>query len=443
MNAQAADRKLLALGIPATLEHILQTLVGFVDNLLIAKIGLGAITAVGLANSLMNVWLAIFLAMGIAASSPVAKAVGAKHFKKAGRVAKDSLIISLLVGLFFALISLLFGRSLLGILGAQGDVLEDALGYFSWVAGTAPLLAAMTVTGSLLRASGNTKSPLKVGLWVNLINILLDYLLIFGFGPIPALGILGTALGTVLARLIGCLLLWRELQTSPLKISWQPGANYFQDLTKLAIPASLERLAMRLGQVLYFGLILKIGTKTFAAHSLAGTIESFSYMPAYGLAAAAGSLIGQSLGAKSPEDALLFGRRANRLGCLIMIPLGALLFFLGPNLARIFTEDPQAISQVATALKIDGLAQPALAISLITTGSLQGMGDTTSPFLSTLAGMWLLRVFGVWFLGIQLNLGIAGIWLAIALDLTGRSIFLWARFRQGLSKQIPETLRPL
>lgn len=271
---------------------------------------------------------------------------------------------------------------------------------------------------------------MKMSLLTNGFNVVLDYFLIFGIGSWSGLGIVGTALGTVLARLLGTVLLYRKVQQTDLAVDLKQlfHLGSTKEMVDLTLPAAAERLVMRLGQVVYFSLIVGLGTTVYASHMIAGNIESFTYMPAYGLSTAAAVLIGQALG---KGDILTVRRVAflsSAYGVAIMFLLGTILFFGAPSFALLFTIDPDAVRQVVTALRIDAFNQPGLAVSLITAGALQGLGDTKSPLYSTAVGMWGLRVLGVVVLGQMLGLGIAGVWLSILIDLLLRAIFLTWRF---------------
>lgn len=429
------ENKILALAIPATIENILQTAVGFIDALMISKIGLVAVTAVGIANTILNVYLALFIALGVGTSALIAQKIGAKRESEAQIITNQSVLLTVVISLLLALVSVLFGSPLLRMMGASDLILQESLTFFVIVGGGALFMGLMTIFGSILRATGDTKSPMKVSVVVNIGNIVIDYILIFGLGPIPALGVLGTAIGTVLSRVLGCWLLYRKVQFSKSPLDWSTlfvSSNY-RPLVNLSIPATLERLVMRLGQVLYFGLIVSISAKTFAAHSIAGNIESFTYMPAYGLATAATTLVGNAIGARDPQQAKRYGYSAAKYGVIFMSLLGVILFFGAPLFASLFTKDQEALRQIVIALRIDAFAQPGLAISLITTGALQGMGDTKSPLYSTAFGMWGIRVVGVITFSMYLGLGIAGIWLSIAIDLYLRSLFLVYKFNHNLS----------
>lgn len=423
---------ILALAVPAMIENILQTIVGFVDTLFVSKLGLAQVTAVGVTNAILAVYIAIFMAVGTGTSALIAKSVGAGDLDKAKAIARQTTWISAALGILFGAITFFFAEPLLRLMGAKPDVLADGLVYFRIVAVPSILISFMTVFGSILRAAGDTKTPMKVGLWINVIHIALDYILIFGFLAIPGFGIAGAAWATVIARAIGTIALYAYIRRSKLSFSLRKGptGSYTRPLLQLSVPAALERLIMRLGQVLYFGLIVRLGTDVYAAHTIAGNIEIFSYMPGYGLAVAATTLVGQNLGANRREDAYRFGLLTTGIAVAFMSFIGVLLFVFSPFAAAWFTNQNDVIGMVTTALHIDAFAQPFLAVGLVLAGALQGAGDTKSPMYSTAVGMWCIRVVGVYVLSVTLGMGIAGIWLSIAIDLAVRAVFLLARFKR-------------
>lgn len=433
---------IIALAVPAMIENILQTIVGFVDTLFVSQLGLNEVTAVGIANTVLAVYIAIFMALGVGTSSLIARSIGAGDMDKAKSIARQSTILSGIFGLLFGLISLFFSEQLMRLMGAEAKVLEDGAAYFRIVAIPSIFISLMFTLGSILRAAGDTKTPMKVSFWINILHIGLDYILIFGSFGFSGFGVEGAAWATVIVRVIGTVALFYYIKKSKVSFSLIPKISRQESSTliKLATPAAVERLIMRLGQVLYFGLIVKIGSDTFAAHTIAGNIETFSYMPGYGLAIAATTLVGQSIGAKRFKDAYAYGMLTTGIAVAFMSVIGILLFFLSPWFASWFTTERDAVEMVVTALRIDAFAQPGLAISLVLTGALQGAGDTKSPMYSTAIGMWVIRVLGVYILGIHFEMGIAGIWLSIALDLYVRAIFLYYKFR-SFAKSKDNTVR--
>ncbi|WP_044393340.1 MATE family efflux transporter [Mesobacillus subterraneus] len=421
---------ILALAIPAMIENILQTVVGFVDTLFVAKLGLNEVTSVGVANAILAVYIAIFMAIGVGTSSLIARNIGAGDLEKAKSIARQSTFISAILGLLFGLITIFFSEPLLQLMGADSKVLADGVTYFKIVGVSSVFIALMFTFGSILRAAGDTKTPMKVSWWINILHIGLDYILIFGVLGLTGLGVAGAAWATVIVRIIGTLALYFYIKKSQVSFRLM-GTRSTKDahsIIKLSTPAAIERLIMRLGQVLYFGLIVKIGADTYAAHTIAGNIETFSYMPGYGLAIAATTLVGQSIGAKQSKEAFEYGMLTTWVAVVFMSLIGAILFFLSPWFATWFTTDKNAVDMVVTALRIDAFAQPALAVGLVLAGALQGAGDTKSPMYSTAIGMWVIRVIGVYILGIQFEMGIAGVWISIAIDLYVRAIYLFYRF---------------
>jgi putative MATE family efflux protein len=427
---------ILALAIPAMVENTLQMVVGFVDTLFVARLGLNEVTAVGIANAVLAVYIAIFMAIGVGTSSLIARSIGSGDIEKAKSIARQSTFISILAGMIFGIISVFFSEPLLKMMGAESNVLRDGSIYLQIVGIPSVFISLMFNFGSILRAAGDTKTPMKVSWWINLIHIGLDYVLIFGLFKLDGFGVAGAAWATVIVRLLGSAALYHHIKKSPVSFSFSGESSKgdsFAILT-LSAPAAIERLIMRLGQVVYFGLIVKIGAETYAAHTIAGNIETFSYMPGYGLAIAATTLVGQRIGARQYRDAYEFGFLTTGLAIGFMSLIGLVLFFLSPWFASWFTTDLHARGMVVTALKIDAFAQPALAVGLVLAGALQGAGDTKSPMYSTALGMWVIRIIGVYILGIHFGMGIAGIWISIAIDLYARGVFLFYQFKKHFKK---------
>lgn len=431
-NLKIQVSTILVLAIPAMIENILQTVVGFVDILFVAKLGLVEVTAVGIANAVLAIYMAVFMAVGVGSSSLIARSIGAGEVDKAKALAKQSTILAIILGIIFGIITLFFSDVLLRVMGAEAKVVAQGAIYLRIVGIPSVFIALMFIFGSLLRAYGDTKTPMYVSWWINILHIGLDYVLIFGIGSWVGWGVAGAAWATVIVRILGALALYYYIRKSSISFSLFDSIDsksLISSLIKISTPAALERLVMRFGQVLYFGLIVYIGTATFAAHTIAGNIETFSYMPGYGLAIAATTLVGQKIGAGKYKEAYQYGIVTTGIAVVFMSIVGIFMFFYAPWMASWFTSDKEAIQMVTTALRIDAFAQPALAIGLVLTGALQGAGDTKSPLYSTAIGMWLIRIIGVYIMGIYLGMGIAGIWLAIALDLLIRAIFLTWRYR--------------
>ncbi|NDI35519.1 MATE family efflux transporter [Chengkuizengella sediminis] len=426
---------ILVLALPAVIENFFQTILGFIDTLFVSQLGLIQVSAVGVTNAILAIYFAVFMSLGVATNVFVAKNIGAGDKDKASQIGQQAIILSAIVGVLFGIISIFFAEPLLKLMGVEKDVLSHAYTYFRIVAIPSILISLMFVLSSILRGTGDSKTPMKVSIVANLLNIILDYILIFGFFFIPSFGLAGAAWATVLSRFIGVIglsiYIFKSKSIQIKKDNWKIDKKSQLKLMRLGTPAAGERLVMRVGQVLYFGMIIAIGTNTFAAHQIAGNIEIFSYMIGYGFATAATTLVGQKLGENDYDGAKKYASMSMILGTVCMTIFGILLFFLGNWAASFFTSDLDVIKQIALALKIDAFIQPVLAIVLILTGIYQGGENTKFPMYITAIGMWLIRTIGVYFLGIYLGWGIAGIWIAIGLDNLFRAICLWVRYKNN------------
>lgn len=426
-------RTIFLLALPAVIENFFHTILGFVDTLFVSKLGLIEVSAVGVTNAILAVYFAIFMSVGISANVLVAKYIGAENNDKAREIGHQSIILSTILGLILGLLSLFFAEPLLQLMGVEQKVLATAISYFQIVAIPSILISLMFVLSSILRANGDTKTPMKISIYINLLNIVLDYILIFGFIIFPALGLEGAAYATVISRIVGVIglsyYLIKDKKISTNLLNWKIQKDIQWNLITLGSPAGGERLVMRLGQVLYFGMIVAIGTNTFAAHQIAGNIEVFSYMIGYGFATAATTLVSQRLGANDISGAKRYANFSILSGIIFMTIFGIFLFVFGKWAAHFFTNDTVVIQQITTALQIDAFIQPILAIVLILTGIYQAAENTKFPMYTTAIGIWLIRTLGVYFLGVYMGWGIAGVWLAIGLDNLYRAISLWINYR--------------
>lgn len=434
---------ILSLAIPAMLEQILHTLVGFVDILFVSKLGTNAVAAVGVANAMVLIAMAIFMSLAVAGSSLITRSIGAGDIKAAAATAKQATFLTIGVGLVFGTVSLFFAEPILRIMGTEPAVLADAVTYFRIIAVPSVFIGLMIIFGGILRASGDTKTPMKVSLWINIIHIVLDYLLIFGIGSLSGLGIAGAAVATLIVRVIGSVLLFSAVRNSVLSFSLGGVSQFFRSyhtkaIVKLAAPVVAEKLIMRLGVILYYSAIIRIGTDTYAAHMIASNMEAVVILAGIGFEVASTVLVGQNLGAKRTKQAESYALTSMWLAILLMSACGAALYALAPWIASMFTKDANIAEMVVIALRFMAVYQPPLAVVLIATGALQVSGNTKTPMYSTAIGMWLVRLVGIYLFGIRMEMGITGVWLSIALDVFVRAGFLFWRFRKQFAvRQIP------
>lgn len=423
---------ILILALPAVIENFFQTILGFVDTYFVSQIGLAEVSAVGVTNAVLAIYFALFMALGVAANVYIANFMGAEKVEKARHIAQQSIVVAAVLGILTGIVTLLFAEPLLQLMGIEENVLAAGSLYFRIVAIPSIFMAFMFVLSAILRGAGNTKAPMYVAIFANLVNAALDYFLIFGIWIFPEWGIAGAAVATVISRVLGSIGLFWYIQRSDMlrvrKDYWYLDKEHLKELFVLGSPAAGERLIMRAGQIVYFGLVVALGTNVFAAHQIAGNIEVFSYMLGFGFATAVTILVGQQIGAGKYEEAKQYAKLGVFLAFGIMTIFGAVLFFLGEWAGGFFTDDETVIHNIGTALKVSGVFQPFLAVVIVLTGAFQGANNTKFPMYLTGVGMWAVRTLFVYLLGIKLGWGLLGVWIAIGMDISFRAVVLAVQF---------------
>ena len=416
-------KQIILLAFPIILENLLQALLGTVDTWFAGQLNDTAIAAIGATTLIVNLFLAFYTAISVGTSAVISRFVGEKNYEKANLAAGQSVLLSLFLGLFVGIVAFLFQDQILTICGAENAVLVAAKPYYRIVAVPSVFVCLTLVLSSCLRASKDTVTPMIVSGASNILNIILDALFLhMGFG------IAGLALATTMARIMSSLALFLKLfqknsqkdiafdevdtltsqiSTNINKSSTQsvfltldcfaPNRDLLCTITKISIPAGIERLIMRGGQLIYNGFIFSISTNAYVAHQVAGTIEYYSYIPAFGFSAAASTLVGISLGEKNTQKAKEITWKTWLCANAIMIPIA---FF-----------------------------QPVIAFSNVFAGALQGAGDTKYPMYATFFGTWVVHIGLGYLLGVKLGLGLFGIWIGYALNNAVRSVLLYIRFK--------------
>lgn len=433
MNSRLSAKRAFAIAWPAIIEAYLQNLLGVIDMVFIARIGLVAVSAVGVTNIYGLTYTGVFLAISAALSVFLSRAVGAMQLNRGRAAVWHGQLIAVAIGLLVAVGTVIFAIPLLHIIGARGSLQSTALPYFRIVLGVSPLIALFTAQSAAFRAIGDTKTPLRISVEMNIIHVVLDYVLIFGIGPLPGFGLRGAAWSMVLVRLYALFRLWRKSRRIP-AISLR-GADLrlqiplIKQMTKFAVPAAAERLSMRLGQVIYFGLIVRMGVDVYATHNIAGTLTAFASTIGAGYATATTAVMGQAIGSGEQSLVHAYRRWSYIQAAIAMTGVTALLCILSPWVGRLFTNDPRVLHLLFVILAIDVISQPFLAAVLVDTAAIQVGGNSKFPMIVTTIGIWGVRTLCVYIFAWRLGWGLPAVWGSIALDNAVRSA-LFARYRR-------------
>lgn len=415
-------KRILQIALPAMAENVLQMLMGVIDNYFVAHISLAAVSGVAIANNIITLYQALFIAMGSAISSLLARSIGQGDEGRELKYMADAIMLTLLLSIFIGLLNLVFGRPILVALGARSQVLGNGYSYLLVVGGQMVALAMLTTLGAIVRVKGLAKIPMHVSLLTTILNALMSGLSIYVFD----LGVLGVAWSTVLSRWIGIMILASFLPMGAIIRKMKVRLNL--EMLSLALPAAGERIMMRLGDLFILMIVVHLGTRIVAGNAIGESISQFNYMPGMAVATATLIPIAQFLGSQKDDDIEPFVKEAFKLSTIIMVIFSLFIFLLSSTLIAYFTEDKIASNAARVVLFFSMISAPATSGTLVYIAVWQGLGNSKLPFYATTIGMWFVRILLGYFLAIQLRLGLEGVWLATAMDNSSRWFILKRQF---------------
>ena len=416
---------ILTLAWPTMLEQLMQTAGQYIDTAMVGSLGTSATAAVG-ATSTVN-WLvnSSLSALGVGFLAFIARALGAGENRRACRAAMQAVLAVLCMGALFTAVTLSMSGIIPALMQVEAAIRPLASAYFFIL--DVPMLprAASIIFGMVLRAAGDTRAPMKTGVAVNLINVVLNFLLIYPAReaailglrvPVPGMGwgVLGAAAASAVAYSAGGIImtvrLWRHPRISPRGERIRPDAAILRPCLRVAVPNMLQRFGTSLGYVAFASMINALGEVATAAHTIANTVESAFYIPGYGMQTAAATLTGNAYGARDRERMRSLSAMLIPIEIGLMIVSGGLLFAFAPALMRLFSRSADVITLGATVLRMVAVSEPFYGFSIIVEGMMQGVGRTREPFLFNIAGMWLVRIVGTFICTHLLGLGLVSAW---------------------------------
>lgn len=425
-----------ALAWPTIVSFGAQTLVRFVDFVMVGGLGPEALAAVGLGGQVY--WLVQSLAnlapMGLAAI--LARAWGARDFSEVDLALRQSLLMGAVIGTAITLIGLPFADDLIRIYGVEEGVVRLGGAYVFWLLASTLPFALSFVFGAALRAAGDVYTPLWIGLATNVLNVFLNWVLIFGHLGAPALGVAGAGMASGLAVTFQCgvfFVMWRRamLVLEPTGAGFAPSWPMLRRLAWIGYPASIEQALFQGGLIAFQRIMSLYGTAAIAAYHVGAQILAFSFIPGIGFATAAGTLVGQHLGEGEPDAAARSGWRATVGAVVSMSVLGATIIAFGEPLAGVFTDDPEVRALTVDFAWILGAVQPLMAIEFAIGGALRGAGDTLFPMLTIFIGLFVVRLIPAFILVQVTDATIQMVWCALILDYATKAGLLIYRFRRG------------
>jgi len=434
-------RTIWSLAWPVIITFLSQSLVGLVDVLMVGRLGAAAVAAVGVGAQVLSAVSVVMTAVGTGTLALVARHIGAGEPREAQRVLEQSVIAAAIGSVVIIAPVMMWASVMVRIFGVEPHVADLSGAFVRLVMLSIPGSAVLFVIASALRAAGDTRTPLVIGVLVNAANIAANYVLIFGKLGFPALGVRGSALATMTAFTFGAVLglIWLTRGGLALRFSvrrLRPHAKTIQRVLTIGYPAAIEQLFMQIGFFVYVIFAARYGTDAVAAYFIGVRILAMSFLPGFGFAAAAAALVGQNLGARNPQRAERAGWLANRMSVSFMSVCGLAIIVAARPIAATFVNSAEVITNTVSFIYMLGLSQPLMATDFTIGGALRGAGDTRFPLLTVLVAFYGCRLGWAYVASSILHLSLIWLWAALIGDYIARAALKAWRFQGGRWKTI-------
>ncbi|HEY1422844.1 MAG TPA: MATE family efflux transporter [Candidatus Acidoferrum sp.] len=429
------NRAILLLAIPMVLEMVLESLFAVVDVFWVGRLGADAIATVGLTESLLSLVFAVGLGLSLSTTAMVARRIGEKDPEGAAVAGVQAIVLGLGVSLAIGLPCVFLAPKLLQLMGASPQVVAVGSGYARIALGGSGAILMLFLNNAIFRGAGDAAIAMRL-LWVsNIINLILDPCLIFGWGPFPKLGVTGAALATFIGRSIGVLYqFYRLLRGSErIRILARHLRINLSVLLRLVRVSLTGILQFAIAHTSWIGLVRIVsifGSAALAGYTIAIRIVVFIILPSWGLSNAAATLVGQNLGAKQPERAETSVWRTGFYNMIFLGVIGVFFVIFAEQIVRLFTQDPQVLPLAASCLRVVSYGNIGYAYGMVMLQAFNGAGDTITPTIVNFFGFWLLEIPLAYFLAIPMRMQARGAYFSIViaeLFIAGVSIILFKR----------------
>ncbi|MBO1266275.1 MATE family efflux transporter [Proteiniclasticum sp. SCR006] len=436
----------LYLAWPVIIQSLLQVSVGTIDMKMVGTLGVDAISAVGTSRNIIMVFMVLVIAISTGTTAMVARFVGRGDREGASIAAGQAFMLSLLLSAFIVPLGLLTNEFSLKILGVHDGVLSYAMEYMEVFFLAVPLFLLHFMARSIFQGAGDTKTPLFIDIMMNIVNVIGNYIFIFGMFGVPAYGVAGAAMGTALSRFISVLVSWGLLLSGKFDVKvrlrhmFKPVWEASRQIMDIGIPSGLQGLSRNATTFVMFAILARTLDAEFAvpAFVIGTNLNQYALMPGLAIGTAAATLSGMNLGAKQYDRAEASGKATAILGAIVMFGISLVFVLFSGSLINFFLDDAnQAVVRIGTMfLIIIGISEPLHAASIILSRTMQGAGYTKKPFQITFVSWVVIRVLLALILGLLLGLDSTGVWIAISATNIISGIWSYAVFKRGKWKEV-------
>lgn len=431
------NKKILSMILPITIENILQMIAGIVSMGMVGRIDVLAVSALGIGMRITQIVWALFKGIATGATVFVAQYYGAGEYKKMLTVIQQTMLSTIAVVAVLEILLYIEAPALLSVFNPNEELMQQAVVYLRLVSLGLPFLAMMLVIGGVLQGMGNARTPMLITMTMNIVNVIVGYVLIFGNLGFPAMGIRGAAIATVVSQIVAVLLGLFILFNKKGIMNEYFNKSFFavdmkqiKGIYRVGLPSSMESVFWQLAAIIITRAILTFGEMPFAAHQLGLQAESISYMPAAGFAVAATAFIGQALGAKDKDLAKLYFKQIMKGAMLITAVCASILIFLPGSTMSLLTNNKEIIALSSIYLILMGIVQLPQNATGVLSGAMRGAGYTKVPMLVAGIGLWGIRVPLVLIVAYGMKLSIVAIWSVFCIDLCARFIICLIMFKR-------------
>lgn len=429
-------RAIFLLAVPMILELVMESTFAIVDIYFVGKLGASAVATVGLTETYLFLLYSIGIGLSTAVTAIIARRIGEKNKTDAGISAVQSVFIAIVASVPFAIAGIFFAKELLSLMGADQWSSQYGYRYTQWMLGGNAVIMLLFVINAIFRGAGDAAIAMRI-LWIaNGVNILLDPILIFGWGPVPALGIEGAAIATNIGRGMGVILqLWilfkggKHIQAKLAHLYWDTKA--IVGILRTSLGGVGQMIVSMTSWIFLMRILADVGSEAVAGATIALRIMMFTMMPAWGLSNAAATLVGQNLGAGHPERAESSIWKIGQYNMVFLIGVSVAYFLFNQSLMSIFTDDQRVITIGGEWLRILSYSYFVYGWWMVSVQAFNGAGDTKTPTYINLVFFWLIQIPLSYFLAIRLGWEYSGVFWGVFISETSVGLFTLWLFTRG------------
>jgi len=431
------DRAIFLLAVPMILEMLMESLFAVVDAYFVSNyVGINGVATVGLTESVITLIYATAIGMSMAATAVVARRVGEGNHKAAAISAMQAIIISSSISIVLGVLGFIFAPDILRFMGADEQVIAEGAQYTRILFGSNIVIMLLFLLNGIFRGAGDANIAMR-SLWIaNILNIILDPCFILGWGPFPEMGLTGAAVATTIGR--GCGVAYQitmlSSKKSIIQINWETFTirwDIIKQILKIGFNGVLQFLISSASWIFLMRIMAGFGSSAVAGYTIAIRIIIFTILPAWGMANAAATLVGQNLGAKKPDRAEQSVWKAARYTVIFLTLIAILFFFFAKNLIGFFLEDPAAVKEGVNSLRIICFGYLFFGYGMVIAQSFNGAGDTWTPTKINLIAFWALQIPLAYIFAYQLEWNTNGVYWAIAISESVLALISIYLFRKG------------